>query len=79
MLIHLCTGQKAGVGEHQPWQVQRTSWEHLRWEGGNGATPQSEAEKLYSFLCCAEMEVGAELGRDVVMVLGSAKWMPLSP
>lgn len=57
----------------QPWQVQRMSWEHLQWEGGYRATPQSEAEKLYIFLCCTEMEVGAEAGGDVVMVLGSVK------
>lgn len=55
------------------------SWEHLQGEGGDRATPQSEAEKLYSFLCCAEMEAGAELEKDVVMVLGSVKWMLLSP
>lgn len=28
---------------------------------------------------CAEMEAGAGLGKDVVVVLGSVKWMPLSP
>lgn len=54
-------------------------WGHQQREGGDGATPQGEAEKLYIFLCCAEMEVGAELGRDVVMALGSVKWMSLSP
>lgn len=55
------------------------SWGHLHWERGDGANPQSEAEKLYSFLCCAEMEAGAELGRDVVMVLGSVELMSFSP
>lgn len=55
------------------------SWEHLQGEGGDRATPQSEAEELYIFLCWAEVEAGAELGRDVVMVLGSVKWMSLSP
>lgn len=59
--------------------VQGMSWEHLQWAGGDRATPQSEAEKLHIFLCCAEKEGGAELGRDVVTVLGSVKWMSLSP